>query len=99
MIKYHGQWKDLGTWNTLTDELIHHTYGNVITDGSGTNTHIFNELNFPLLCIGTKDLIIAASPNGIIMSEKQERKCKGLRYRTQTSSHVRGAPMGYLPRD
>lgn len=72
MIKYHGQWKDLGTWNTLTDELIHHTYGNVITDGTGTNTHIFNELNIPLLCIGTKDLIIAASPDGIIVSEKNK---------------------------
>lgn len=39
MVKYDGQWKDLGTWNTLTDELKRHTYGNVITDGTGDNTH------------------------------------------------------------
>lgn len=72
MVKYDGQWKDLGTWNTLTDELKHHTYGNVITDGTGNNTHIFNELNIPLLCIGTENLVIAASPDGIIVSEKKK---------------------------
>lgn len=72
MVKYDGEWKDLGTWNTLTDELKHGEYGNVITDGTGRNTHIFNELNIPLLCMGTEDLVIAASPDGIIVSEKSK---------------------------
>jgi len=72
MVKYEGEWKDLGTWNTLTDELRHHTYGNVITDGTGINTHVFNELHIPLLCLGTQDLVIAASPDGIIISEKSK---------------------------
>jgi len=72
MVKYDGEWKDLGTWNTLTDELKHETYGNVITDGTGNNTHIFNELNIPLLCMGTENLVIAASPDGIIVSEKKK---------------------------
>jgi len=70
MVKYDGEWKDLGTWNTLTDELNNHEYGNVITDGTGENTHIFNELDIPLLCMGTKGLVIAASPDGIIVTEK-----------------------------
>lgn len=74
MVKYDGEWKDLGTWNTLPDELKHHTYGNVITDGSGGNTHIFNELNIPLLCMGTENLVIAASPDGIIVSEKKKAR-------------------------
>lgn len=72
MVRYNGQWKDLGTWNTLTDELKHYTYGNVITDGTANNTHIFNELNIPLLCMGTDNLVIAASPDGIIVSEKSK---------------------------
>ncbi|MBD5348263.1 MAG: NTP transferase domain-containing protein [Bacteroides sp.] len=72
MVKYHGDWKDLGTWNTLTDELKTHEYGNVTTDGTGRNTHIFNELQIPLLCLGTQDLVIAASPDGIIVSEKNK---------------------------
>ena len=72
MVRYHGKWKDLGTWNTLTDELPTTEFGNVITDGSGENTHVFNELGIPLLCLGTKDLVIAASPDGIIVSEKSK---------------------------
>lgn len=72
LVKYSGKWKDLGTWNTLTDELKNYNYGNVITDGTGENTHIFNELNIPLLCLGTKDLVVAASPDGIIITEKNK---------------------------
>lgn len=72
MVLYNGKWKDLGTWNTLTDELNYTEYGNVITDGSGINTHLFNELGIPMLCIGTKDLVVAASPDGIIVSEKKK---------------------------
>lgn len=72
MVKYNGQWKDLGTWNTLTDEIQNTEYGNVITDGTGENTHIFNELSIPLLCLGTKDLVVAASPDGIIVAEKKK---------------------------
>ena len=72
MVAFEGYWKDLGTWNTLSDELSVSQYGNVFTDGTSENTHIFNELNIPLLCLGTRDLIIAASPDGIIVSEKSK---------------------------
>lgn len=72
VVGFHGFWKDLGTWNTLTDELTEKNFGNVITDGTSDNTHIFNELTIPLLCIGTQDLVIAASPDGIIVSEKRK---------------------------
>lgn len=70
MIQYNGLWKDLGTWNTLTDNLRQYEYGNVITDGSAQNTHIFNELSIPLICLGTKDLVVAASPDGILVTDK-----------------------------
>ncbi|MCM1163348.1 MAG: sugar phosphate nucleotidyltransferase [Muribaculaceae bacterium] len=72
MVEYNGQWKDLGTWITLTDELKCRTYGNVFTDGTDHNTHIFNELGIPMLCLGTSDLVVAASPDGIIVSEKSK---------------------------
>lgn len=72
VIQFSGYWKDLGTWSTLTDELKNQNYGNVIKDNTIGNTHIINELNIPLLCIGTSNLIIAASPDGIIVSEKKK---------------------------
>lgn len=70
VVPFSGEWRDLGTWNTLTEELKHVTYGNVTTDGSSVNTHVINELDIPLMCIGTKDLIVAASPDGILVSDK-----------------------------
>ncbi len=70
VVPFFGEWRDLGTWLTLTDELKHTTYGNVTADGSQVNTHIINELDIPLMCIGTEDLIIAASPDGILVADK-----------------------------
>lgn len=72
VVPFYEDWKDLGTWLTLTDELKHNTYGNVTVDGSQKNTHIINELDIPVMCIGTSDLIVAASPDGILVSEKSK---------------------------
>lgn len=58
---FAGEWKDLGTWNTLTDELSEHTMGNVVMDEESENTHVINELGLPIMCIGTRNLVIAAS--------------------------------------
>lgn len=70
LVPFEGEWKDLGTWNSLTEELHSHKFGNVTTDGTEVNTHVINELGIPIMCIGTKDLVVAASPDGILVSEK-----------------------------
>ena len=70
VVPYSGQWKDLGTWNTLTDELQEHTYGNVFAE-SCDDTYIINELELPVVCIGAKDMVVAASPDGILVSERK----------------------------
>lgn len=72
VVRFDGEWKDLGTWNALTDELTVTRYGNVTTDGTDVNTHIFNELPIPLICLGTQDLVIAASRDGILVAEKSK---------------------------
>lgn len=69
VVPYSGQWKDLGTWNTLTDELDGNTYGNVHEEATD-NTYVINELEIPVVCIGTKGLVVAASPDGILVSER-----------------------------
>ncbi|MFI3201064.1 MAG: sugar phosphate nucleotidyltransferase [Eubacteriales bacterium] len=70
MVAYNNNWKDLGTWNTLTEEMNHHTIGEVIVDDTTKNTHIINELSIPMVVLGAKDLIVAASPDGILISNK-----------------------------
>lgn len=71
VVPYSGQWKDLGTWNTLTDELDSHSFGNVHED-STEDCYIINELELPIVCIGAKGLVIAASPDGILVSDRKQ---------------------------
>ena len=72
VVPFAGEWKDLGTWNTLTDELSEHTMGNVVMDEESDNTHVINELELPIMCIGAQNLVIAASNDGILISDKNK---------------------------
>ena len=71
VVPYSGEWKDLGTWNTLTDELRRAVIGNVVMGPRCANTHIINELQYPIYVDGMKDTVIAASPDGIIVCKKK----------------------------
>lgn len=72
ILRFAGTWKDIGTWNALTEVMAEPTIGNVTLDDSTENTYIINELNMPLLCMGGKDLVIAASSDGILISDKDK---------------------------
>ena len=70
VVPFAGEWKDLGTWNTLTDGLSEHTIGNVVLDDESGNPHVINEHELPIMCIGARNLVIAASNDGILISDK-----------------------------
>ena len=72
VIKYDGIWKDLGTWNTLTEEMDDEIVGNVIMGEECSNTHVINELHIPIVALGLKNIVVAASPDGIIVSDKHK---------------------------
>lgn len=69
VVYYDGQWKDLGTWDSLSNELSDNILGNCISYNS-TDTTIINELNIPIVCHGADGLIVAASPDGILVADK-----------------------------
>ncbi len=70
MAPYYGMWKDLGTWNTLTD-VMHEPYsGKVLCGEQDQNIHVINELDIPIVALGMKDAVIVASPDGILVSDK-----------------------------
>ena len=69
VMPYDGQWKDLGTWNTLTDEINQPFHGNVVVEDCG-GSYVINELEIPVVAIGAKNMVIAASPDGILVSER-----------------------------
>ncbi|MGG3709624.1 sugar phosphate nucleotidyltransferase [Heyndrickxia coagulans] len=69
-LPYDGYWKDLGTWNTLTEEMATTQIGKGVLSDDSVNTHLINELDIPVTVIGTKNIIVAASPDGILVSDK-----------------------------
>ena len=48
------------------------TIGNVIMNDTCENTHVINELDVPILCMGMKNVVVSASPEGILVSDKEQ---------------------------
>ena len=71
VIRFSGSWKDLGTWNTLTEAMDEPVSGNAIASEC-KNTHVINELQIPVIALGIKDAVIAATPDGILVSDKEK---------------------------
>jgi mannose-1-phosphate guanylyltransferase len=70
MIPYYGYWKDLGTWNTFTEDLQTNIIGKGLMGEGCINTHVINELDIPVIVLGTSNLVVASSPDGILVSDK-----------------------------
>lgn len=72
VMRFAGQWKDMGTWNTLTEAMEDASIGKAILNDSCQNVHVLNELDVPVLCMGLKDVVVSASPEGILVSDKEQ---------------------------
>lgn len=72
VVQFSGKWKDLGTWNALCEELPSSHIGNVMMGDNNADTHVVNELGIPVFCNGLKNMVVAASPDGIMVCGKQE---------------------------
>ena len=70
--RFQGEWKDLGTWNTLTEAMEDAVFGNGILNDKCKNVHIVNEMDVPILAMGLHDVVISASPEGILVSDKEQ---------------------------
>ncbi|MBQ8166212.1 MAG: mannose-1-phosphate guanylyltransferase, partial [Lachnospiraceae bacterium] len=72
VMRYNGDWKDVGTWNMMAEVMADDTKGNVILDDTCENTQVVNELAIPIICMGCKDMIVVASGDGILVSDKEQ---------------------------
>jgi mannose-1-phosphate guanylyltransferase len=70
VVPYNGYWKDLGTWNTLTEEMQTNILGRGSISDDCSNTHLINELDIPVVVLATSNIVVATSPDGILVSEK-----------------------------
>ena len=72
VMHFAGTWKDLGTWNTLTEAMDSHVVGEAMLNEKCENVHVVNELDVPILCMGLNDVVVSASPGGILVSDKEQ---------------------------
>lgn len=72
VMRFAGEWKDLGTWNTLTEAMDEPTIGEAVLNETCANVNVINELNVPIVCMGLKDVIVSASPEGILVSDREQ---------------------------
>ena len=72
VMRFSGTWKDLGTWNTLTEAMDSNAVGQAVFNEKCSNVHVVNELDMPILCMGLQDVVVSASPNGILVSDKEQ---------------------------
>ena len=72
VMRFGGQWKDLGTWNTLTEAMPDAVIGKGILNDNCEGVNIINEMDVPVLAMGLHDVVISASPAGILVSDKEQ---------------------------
>jgi len=72
VVRFAGQWKDLGTWNTLSEAMEEKNVGKAIFNETCENVHVINELDVPVLCMGLKDVVVSLSPEGVLVSDKEQ---------------------------
>lgn len=72
VMRFQGEWKDLGTWNTLTEAMEDNCVGEAVLNNTCQNVHVVNELDMPVVCMGLKDVVVSASPEGILVSDKEQ---------------------------
>lgn len=70
VMRFSGEWKDLGTWNTLTEAMSENCFGNGILNDACENVHVINELDVPVLCMGLQNVVVSASAEGILVADK-----------------------------
>jgi len=72
VLRYAGEWRDLGTWNTFTEVMDTSVIGKAVQDDTCENTHVVNETDLQILCMGCKDLVVVASNDGILVADKHQ---------------------------
>ena len=68
--EYGGRWKDLGTWNSLSEEL-HTPFSGLGTQVDCRATHVINELDIPVVAKGLQNVVVVAAPDGILVVDKE----------------------------
>lgn len=85
VVPYDKTWRDLGDWRVLSNFLGSQIIGQGQVSSDSLHTHLINELMYPIHVIGVSNVIVAASPDGILIANKdQSNQIKSLLQDGQT---------------
>ena len=71
VMRFSGEWMDMGTWNKLSEAMTDDIVGKGVIDKSSSGVQIVNETDVPILAMGLHDVVISASSEGILVSDKE----------------------------
>lgn len=71
VLRFKGQWKDIGTWNTFAESMAEPVTGQAILDDCCYNVNVVNELGIPVICMGLRDAVVAVSNDGVLVTDKE----------------------------
>ncbi|WP_171681708.1 sugar phosphate nucleotidyltransferase [Paenibacillus planticolens] len=72
VMRYEGNWSDLGSWTALSVHFEESVIGSGRISDDSANTHLINELPYPIEIIGIPDIIVAANFDGILIANKDK---------------------------
>lgn len=71
VMRFSGVWNDLGTWNTLTEAIGDSVVGEAVLGEGCRDVNVVNELDVPVLCMGLDNVIVSATTEGILVSDRE----------------------------
>ncbi len=72
VFRFDGEWQDIGNWKIISDVMGDNHIGNVLLDKSCKSVNVLNELSIPLVTLGLKNTVVVATPDGILVSDKEK---------------------------
>lgn len=75
--RFKGTWGDIRTWESLTASMKEQVVGNVLLDDNCSDVSVINEMSVPIMALGLHDVVISASSEGILITDKNSSAAIG----------------------
>lgn len=72
LLRFKGKWEDIGSWDSLTSVMDERIIGDAKIEDCSEDVYILNELDLPVLALGLNNIIISASPQGVLVTTKEK---------------------------
>ena len=69
-VPFRGRWKDIGTWNSLSEEMENSVSGSGYICPASHQSRIINELEIPVSIWSVPNIVVAAGPDGILVTDR-----------------------------